>query len=240
MLAALGRRRAGRAALHRRAVAAQSAGGLRRAACCATRWARAVVVVGDELPLRPRPGRRPGSACARLGRTLGFDVDGVAPGRRTRARRSAARRIREALARGRGGRRPRELLGRPFFVDGDGRARARAAGAPSASPPRTWQPVNETLPARGVYACWCRGCAGAGARRAAVVNVGRRPTFGAGDASPWRRTCSTSTATSTAGRCGWRSSSGCARSGPFAGPEALVRADPARTSARRPARTSWR
>jgi len=41
--------------------------------------------------------------------------------------------------------------------------------------------VNETLPARGVYACWCRlrGEPDAAARPA-VLNIGHRPTFGGG------------------------------------------------------------
>ena len=37
------------------------------------------------------------------------------------------------------------------------------------------------LPARGVYAGWCRALPGGDAARPAVVNVGRRPTFGGRD-----------------------------------------------------------
>ena len=65
---------------------------------------------------------------------------------------------------------------------------ARAAGARSASPPRTSSRVNETLPALGVYAAGPGRSAG-GRAHPAVVNVGRRPTFGAGAASPSRPTC---------------------------------------------------
>jgi riboflavin kinase/FMN adenylyltransferase len=60
-----------------------------------------------------------------------------------------------------------------------GAGRGRTLGLPTANV----AVVNETLPARGVYACWCRvaeqeGAAGQGAARAAVVNIGHRPTFG--------------------------------------------------------------
>src|SRR5438093_51050 len=44
--------------------------------------------------------------------------------------------------------------------------------------------VNETLPARGVYACWCRVRAGTeDTAHAAVLNIGHRPTFGGGGLS---------------------------------------------------------
>jgi riboflavin kinase/FMN adenylyltransferase len=72
------------------------------------------------------------------------------------------------------------MLGRRFFVDGTvvrGYGRGRTIGLPTAN----LQVVNETLPARGVYACWCRELPEAGrAPHPAVVNIGHRPTFGAG------------------------------------------------------------
>ncbi len=59
---------------------------------------------------------------------------------------------------------------------GDGRG--RTIGVPTAN----LQPANETLPALGVYAAWC-WAGSAPAATAAVVNVGRRPTFGGGAVS---------------------------------------------------------
>ena len=73
------------------------------------------------------------------------------------------------------------LLGRRFFVEGPvvkGDGRGRTLGIPTANVASR----NETLPALGVYAAWTwpeRGAAG----WPAVVNVGRRPTFGGGDVS---------------------------------------------------------
>jgi riboflavin kinase/FMN adenylyltransferase len=70
------------------------------------------------------------------------------------------------------------LLGRMFFVDGEvvaGEARGRTLGFPTAN----IVAENETLPAAGVYACWCRVEEG-GQALPAVTNVGRRPTFGGG------------------------------------------------------------
>ena len=82
-------------------------------------------------------------------------------------------RIREALARG-DVEAARDQLGRPFRVDGTvvrGDGRGRSLGIPTAN----LRPENEMLPGSGVYACRC----GSGGT-AAVVNIGRRPTFGGG------------------------------------------------------------
>jgi riboflavin kinase / FMN adenylyltransferase len=136
-----------------------------------------VVVVGEGFRFgRGREGDLPG--LARLGRTLGFEVVGTAPVIHEGAPISSTR-IREALARGAVAAASR-MLGRRFFVDGTvvrGLGRGRTIGLPTAN----LQVVNETLPARGVYAAWCleRPDSGA-ARRPAVVNIGHRPTFGAG------------------------------------------------------------
>ena len=69
------------------------------------------------------------------------------------------------------------LLGRWFFVDGTvdrGEGRGRTIGIPTAN----LDVINEALPARGVYAGWCRLLGAEGAPRwPAVVNVGQRPTF---------------------------------------------------------------
>ncbi|HVR70147.1 MAG TPA: bifunctional riboflavin kinase/FAD synthetase [Vicinamibacteria bacterium] len=136
------------------------------------------VVVGTSF----RFGRgRAGDAAllSRVGAALGFGVVAVPPVERdgepissTRIRRELeGGRVEEAWA----------LLGRCFFVDGlvvRGEGRGRKLGVPTAN----LEVVNETCPARGVYAGWCRLLdPGGGARWPAVVNVGRRPTFGEGD-----------------------------------------------------------
>ncbi|HEY6549552.1 MAG TPA: riboflavin kinase, partial [Vicinamibacteria bacterium] len=73
------------------------------------------------------------------------------------------------------------LLGRPYFVDGlvvRGEARGRTLGFPTAN----LAPENEILPRAGVYAARVQVGDGAdrGEPRGAVVNLGVRPTFGAG------------------------------------------------------------
>jgi riboflavin kinase/FMN adenylyltransferase len=83
-------------------------------------------------------------------------------------------RIRESLAAG-DVEEAAALLGRRFFVEGrvvGGQGRGRTLGVPTAN----LEPVNEQLPAHGVYACWCRVAPAADAVRAAV-NIGTRPTF---------------------------------------------------------------
>jgi riboflavin kinase/FMN adenylyltransferase len=136
-----------------------------------------VVVVGENFRFgRGREGDL--AALARLGESLGFTVLGTPPVLHEGAPISSTR-IREALARG-AVRAASEMLGRPFFVDGTvvkGAGRGREIGLPTAN----LAVVNETLPARGVYACRCRelGDPG-GALHPAVVNIGHRPTFGGG------------------------------------------------------------
>jgi riboflavin kinase/FMN adenylyltransferase len=114
-----------------------------------------------------------------LGRKLGFRVHGLDPVVHEGAPISSTR-IREALARGAVAP-AREMLGRAFFIDGDvvaGEGRGRGLGFPTAN----LASENETLPVAGVYACRARLLGDSGeAERPAVVNVGRRPTFGAGD-----------------------------------------------------------
>jgi riboflavin kinase/FMN adenylyltransferase len=115
----------------------------------------------------------------RQGESLGFRVVEVPPvvvgGERV-----SSSRIREALARG-DARAAAALLGRPYCIEGrvgPGQGRGRTIGVPTAN----LQPANETVPALGVYAAWC-WTAGAPAGTAAVVNIGRRPTFGGGEVS---------------------------------------------------------
>ena len=110
-----------------------------------------------------------------LGRSLGFEVEGLAPLLHEGAPISSSR-VREALARGAVEAVP-ALLGRRYFVDGTvvrGAGRGRTIGVPTAN----LEVVNETLPGGGVYACWAR--TEEGPLRPAVANVGRRPTFGGG------------------------------------------------------------
>jgi riboflavin kinase/FMN adenylyltransferase len=88
-------------------------------------------------------------------------------------------RVREALSRG-DVTSARDLLGRRFFIDGEvvrGEGRGRTLGIPTANV----APVNETLPATGVYACLGRLDGATEAPLEAIANLGRRPTFGGGD-----------------------------------------------------------
>lgn len=112
----------------------------------------------------------------KLGRALGFEVQGLEPLLHEGAPISSSR-VREALSRGAVEAVP-PLLGRRYFVDGivvRGAGRGRSLGIPTAN----LEVLNETIPGGGVYACWARVEGGAPLR--AVVNVGRRPTFGGGE-----------------------------------------------------------
>jgi riboflavin kinase/FMN adenylyltransferase len=130
------------------------------------------VVVGESF----RFGRRrqgDAAVLTALGAELGFSVQAVPPVLEQGSPVSSSR-AREALVSG-DVRAARALLGRPHFVDasvvrGDGRG--RTIGVPTAN----LSPENEILPAGGVYAARCR--VPGGAWRLAVVNIGRRPTFG--------------------------------------------------------------
>lgn len=105
------------------------------------------------------------------GRELGFDVTRVAAcivgGRPV-----SSTRIRELLAAGdvQGA---ADLLGRPYRVAGRivaGAGRGRGLGRPTAN----LEPINEIVPGAGVYSAVARWD---DRSAAAVVNVGRRPTF---------------------------------------------------------------
>lgn len=136
--------------------------------------ARLVVVGGN---FRFGRGRRGDVSLLRqLGESLGFRVEAVDPVLQEGAPISSTR-IREALARG-AVEAARVLLGRPFAVEGlvvRGAGRGRTLGIPTAN----LETANETLPGRGVYAAVVRLPEGRASR--AVVNVGRRPTFGGGE-----------------------------------------------------------
>jgi riboflavin kinase/FMN adenylyltransferase len=114
----------------------------------------------------------------RLGVELGFGVEDVAPVLHD-GRPISSSRAREALLRG-AVEEARDLLGRRYFVDGlvvDGERRGRTLGFPTAN----LDPENEILPGAGVFVARCR--LARGEWRWAVVNVGRRPTFGGGEVS---------------------------------------------------------
>jgi len=135
--------------------------------------ARAVVVGEDFRFGRGREGTL--TTLRSLGDALGFEVAAV-PAVTLEGGPVSSSRVRDALARGDVAL-ARALLGRAFFVDGRvvrGDGRGRQIGVPTAN----LATENETLPADGVYAGWCRLPAGEAVP--AVVNRGRRPTFGSG------------------------------------------------------------
>jgi riboflavin kinase/FMN adenylyltransferase len=136
------------------------------------------VVVGD--------GFRFGKARAgdvgelrRLGEGLGFEVVAVPAVLHDGARVSSTR-VRESLLAG-DVEAAASLLGRPYFVDGRvvrGDGRGRTLGIPTAN----LAVDNEIQPKEGVYAARV-GLPDGGPLRFAVVNLGRRPTFGGGAAT---------------------------------------------------------
>ena len=154
-------------------VAGQSAEEFARATLAQRLQAR-VVVVGSNFRFgRGREGDLP--ALRELGSALGFRVEEVTALLHEGEAVSSSR-IRAALARG-AVREARDLLGRRFFVDGSvvaGDRRGRELGFPTAN----LEIVNETLPAPGVYAAWCRSSSEPDAAPLrGVANLGRRPTF---------------------------------------------------------------
>jgi riboflavin kinase/FMN adenylyltransferase len=117
-----------------------------------------------------------------LGPRLGFAVT-ILPEVTIGGRDVSSSRIRELVAEGDVDEAKR-MLGRPFAVRGTverGDQRGRTLGFPTAN----LTPENEVMPAHGVYAGHVRilddGDPPAGARFAAVSNVGKRPTFKADD-----------------------------------------------------------
>jgi riboflavin kinase/FMN adenylyltransferase len=135
-----------------------------------------VVVVGRHF--RFGHGRAGDLPCLeRLGESLGFRVRGLDPVLHEGTAVSSTR-VRQALARG-AVEGARALLGRRFALAGEvvrGDGRGRKLGIPTANV----RVAGETVPGRGVYACW----AGVGGvPRPAVVNVGHRPTFAGADIS---------------------------------------------------------
>ncbi len=134
------------------------------------------VVLGPDAQFgKGRAGNR--ALLDRLGPELGFTVESVAPLRlgehvasSTLLRRTIAQDGDVVLA--------RALLGRPFTLTGDvvrGHQRGRLLGFPTANV----RPLGELLPRFGVYACVARRVTGEA--HWAVVNVGKKPTFGPDD-----------------------------------------------------------
>lgn len=155
-----------------RALADRTAAEFAREILLDTLEARSVVVGPDFRFGRGRGGDA--QALAGLGRDLGFAVRVVEPVLDDGEPVSSTR-IREAIEAGRVDR-AAELLGRTYFVDGrvvEGDRRGRTLGFPTAN----LDLENETVPAGGVYACWCRVLEAAPDPRPAAVNIGRRPTF---------------------------------------------------------------
>jgi riboflavin kinase/FMN adenylyltransferase len=116
-----------------------------------------------------------------MGPRLGFSVT-IIPEVTVDADDVNSTRIRQLLAEGEAERAAR-MLGRPFTIRGyvvRGDERGRSLGFPTANV----EPENEVIPAAGVYAGHLRllddGDPPAGACLPAVINVGRRPTFGDG------------------------------------------------------------
>jgi riboflavin kinase / FMN adenylyltransferase len=134
------------------------------------------VVVGESFRFgRDRSGDV--AVLRALGTSVGFGVIAVAAVV-LEGRAISSSRVREALASGEVAQ-AAALLGRRFFLDGRvvaGDGRGKAIGVPTAN----LESTNETLPAFGVYACWLS--VEGRTPLPAVVNVGRRPTFGGGAA----------------------------------------------------------
>jgi len=133
------------------------------------------VVVGESFRFGHR---REGDArtLVELGAKLGFDVHAI-PAVLAGGRPVSSSRARSELAHGHAAA-AAALLGRAYFVDAAvvrGVGRGRTIGVPTAN----LASENEILPAPGVYAGYCR--VPGGESWPAVVNRGRRPTFGGGD-----------------------------------------------------------
>jgi riboflavin kinase/FMN adenylyltransferase len=132
-----------------------------------------LAIVGPDF--RFGSGRRGGvDDLAHLGRRHGFAVR-VAPPVRLRGECVSSSRIRGLLAAGRI-ERARDLLGRPYAIEGDvvaGEGRGRALGFPTAN---IFTP-NEIVPP-GVFVTLIDI---GGRFHTSVTNVGTRPTFGAGE-----------------------------------------------------------
>ncbi|MBM4445180.1 MAG: bifunctional riboflavin kinase/FAD synthetase [Chloroflexi bacterium] len=133
------------------------------------------LVVGPDFALgQKREGNV--SALRKLGKDLGFWVDVIRP-EMINGEVVSSTAIRKALASGDITKVSR-LLGRPFALSGKiayGRGRGRQLGFPTANLEVS---ADHAIPADGVYATRARL---AGGVYGSVTNIGRRPTFGAGE-----------------------------------------------------------
>ncbi len=141
-------------------------------------WVRAVEVwVGANFLFgRDRTGNF--TLLRALGMRYGFKAEKIDPVRYKEFVVSSTR-IRRLIAEGRMDE-AAALLGHHYFLDGTvvrGRSRGREIGFPTAN----LETANELLPPNGVYATAAK-LAGDERLRAAVTNVGVRPTFGSSDA----------------------------------------------------------
>ena len=211
--------------------------------CWSTPRTPGVIVVGADFHFGQAPRRRRRAAPAH---GCGARLRGARGRARGRARRHDLLVDRHPRAARRGRRRAAAaLLGRPHEVRGTVVEGDRAAGS-SGSPPPTWRcPARCCLPADGIYAGYVprptTASSGSPPSRSGVVpRSTSRPTRRCS-----RRTCSTSTATSTGRRWRCASSNGCAvrssstrstrwsrrspRRGGHAGEALVVSAGPARS-----------
>ena len=158
-----------------RALAERSADDFAREVLQECLAARSVIVGASFRFGRHRQGDT--ARLAELGQEMGFSVEPVGAVLQDGAPISSTR-IREALARGEV-EAANILLGRRHFIDGRvrrGEGRGRTLGFPTAN----LELLNEAVPGGGVYACWVQ-VGEDETPRPAVVNIGRRPTFGGGD-----------------------------------------------------------
>ena len=237
VLARARRRRAGRAALHAASWRPQSPGGL-RAPGAARRAGRARRSWWATTSASGAAARATSPLLRRLGEPLGFEVVAVPPVLARRRRRSAARRIREALARGRRGRGARRSsAGRSSWTATScaGRAAAARIGIPDREPrgrrTRRCPRAASTPPGAG-----CPAAAGArprGGEPRAPADLRR------GRASRWRPTCSTSTGDLYGRPLRLAFVARLREERAFRRPGRPRRADPARTSRAAPRRARW-
>ena len=134
------------------------------------------LVIGHDFALgRNRVGDDP--RLARIGRERGFEVTRL-PAVRLEGQVVSSTRVRQELAAGNLAA-VTALLGRPYALTGlvgSGAGRGSSIGIPTAN---VALPLDKTPPPLGVYAV--RADRGEGAPHPAVMNFGRRPTFGGGE-----------------------------------------------------------
>lgn len=139
--------------------------------------ARAVVVGGNFRFGHDQAGNV--EALQAFGPRFGFEVR-VVDGVRCRGEVVSSSRLRQLIAAGAVSR-ARQLLGRPFSVEGRV-VRGHGVGARQTVPTLNLAPDTEALPTRGVYIT-CTSDPDTGRRWPSVTNIGYRPTFDGKDLS---------------------------------------------------------